>query len=123
MVRCSRCNKELPEDKSYVYGDRVYCEDCLMDIGLTIKECDPWASYVDTAARKRHGERGADGLTETEALVYHLIKNRGRATRQEVMSDLKLTDAELQAQLVALMHSELVKEAGEGGQQYLVPIG
>jgi hypothetical protein len=40
-----------------------------MDVGLSLKECDPWATYVDTSARKRHGLTGTAGLTEMEAKV------------------------------------------------------
>ncbi len=123
MINCSRCNRELSESQSYVHQGKVFCEDCLMDIGLSIKECDPWATFVDTSGRKRHGERGAAGLTETEAKVYEFVKNRGRATRQEVMKNLGLSESDLKAQLLPLMHSELLKERGEDGKMYLIPIG
>ncbi len=94
-----------------------------MDIGLSIKECDPWATYVDTGARKRHGQTGAAGLTETEAKIYEFVKNQGKATRQEVMKHLGLSELDLKAQLLPLMHSELIKEHSEGGRMYLIPIG
>ncbi len=123
MLQCSRCHKDIPEDKSYVNRGKIYCEDCLMDIGLTVKECDPWASYVDTAGRMRHGEKGAAGMTDTETKIYEYIKGRRRATRADVMKTFGLSDADLMLQLLPLMHSELVKEAGEGGQRYLVAIG
>ncbi len=99
------------------------CEDCLMDIGLSVKECDPWATYIDTSARKCHGLAGAAGLTEMEARVYDFVKTKGRATREEVMQNLSLSDRDLEAQLTALRHSELLKESSERGRQYLVPIG
>ena len=121
-MNCSRCGRQLTEDKAYIHQGKIMCEDCLMDIGLSLKECDPWATYVDTADRKRHGLTGAAGLTETEAKVYAFIKAKGRATRQEVLEGLGLSQKELDAQLIALMHSELVKEGSEGKLQYLVPI-
>ncbi len=122
-MNCSRCNRELSENQSYVHQGKIFCEDCLMDIGLSIKECDPWATFVDISARKRHGERGAAGLTETEAKIYEFVKNQGKATRQEVMKHLGLSELDLKAQLLPLMHSELIKERSEGGQMYLIPIG
>ena len=122
-MNCSRCNRELSENQSYVHQGKIFCEDCLMDIGLSIKECDPWATYVDTSARKRHGERGTAGLTETEAKIYEFVKSRGRATRQEIMEYFKLSELDLKLQLQPLMHSELIKERSEKGHQYLVPIG
>ncbi len=122
-MNCSRCNRELSENQRYVYQGKVFCEDCLMEIGLSIKECDPWATYTDTSARKRHGQTGAAGLTEMEARVYEFVKSKGRATREEVMKNLGLSDSDLKAQLVPLMHSELVKERSEGNRMYLIPIG
>ncbi len=122
MLQCSRCHRELTETRSYVNQGKIYCEDCLMDIGLSIKECDPWATYVDTSGRKRHGEKGAAGMTEQETKIYEFIKGRGKATRQEVMQSFGLSEIDLGLQLLPLMHSELIKERGEGGQMYLVPI-
>lgn len=122
-MNCSRCNRELSENQSYVYQGKVFCEDCLMDIGLSIKECDPWATFTDTSARKRHGETGTAGLTETEAKIYEFVRNKGRATRQEVMKSLGLSELDLKAQLLPLMHSELLKEHSEGDEMYLIPIG
>ena len=122
-MNCSRCNRELTENQSYVYQGKVFCEDCLMEFGLSIKVCDPWATYVETAGRKRHGQTGATGLGDVQARIYEFVKSKGRATREEVMSSLGLSEQDLQAQLVTLMHSELIKERGEGGNLYLVPIG
>ena len=121
-MNCSRCNRPLTEEQSYVYKDKIMCEDCLMDVGLSLKECDPWATYIDTNARLRHGQTGIAGLTELESRVYSFVKTKGRATRQEVMTNLGLSEKELEAQLIALMHSELVKEGSESGRQYLLPI-
>jgi hypothetical protein len=121
-MKCSRCSKEITEDQSYVYQGKVMCEDCVMDVGLSLKECDPWASYVDTSARKRHGATGAAELTEVETKVYNLVKGKGKATRQEIMETLSLSQEDLNSQLVTLMHAELIKEMGEAGNRYLVPV-
>jgi hypothetical protein len=121
-MQCSRCQRELTEVQSCVNRGKVYCEDCLMDIGLTVQECDPWATYIDTSGRKRHGEKGAAGMTELETQIYEYVKKRGQATRQEVMKDFGLSEKDLSLQLLPLMHAELVKERAEGGQQYLVAI-
>ena len=121
-MKCSRCGRELTQDKAYNYQGRVMCEDCLMDIGLSPHGCDPWAEYVDTADRIRHGVTGPAGLTEAETRIYDFVKEKGKATRQEVMKELGLSEFELDGLLTALMHNELVKEASEGKQQYLVII-
>lgn len=121
-MQCSRCQKQITESQSYVSKGKVYCEDCLMDIGLNTRECDPWATYVDNRTRERAGQKGTDGLTELEKKVYNFVKDKGKTTREDVMKGLKLSDTELRTQLIPLLHSELVKEKSEGRQQYLVVI-
>ena len=122
-MNCSRCNNEIAEDEIYVYQGKILCEDCLMDIGASTKECDPWATYVDTRTRKQHGETGTASLTQIEANIYELVKSKGRATRNEIMKELNLSEIELDLQLRPLMHSELIKEHSEGGLMYLITIG
>ena len=121
-MNCTRSDRELSEDQGYVHWGKVLCEDCLMDIGLSIKECDPWASYVDTHTRERSGLKGAEGLSEMEQNIYEFVKSQGRATRQEVMKNFNLSELDLKSQLIPLMHSELVKERSEGETMYLIPI-
>lgn len=121
-MNCSRCGRELTEDQRYVHQDKVLCEDCLMNIGLSTKGCDPWASYVDTHAQGKLAIKGTIRLTDSEQRIYEYIKSKGRATRGEVMQSFNLSDVELKAQLITLMHSELVKERAEGNQLYLIPI-
>lgn len=121
-MQCNRCQKEISESQSYVHNGKVYCEDCLMDIGLNMRECDPWATYVDNRTRDRAGQKGTDGLTELEKTVYNFVKEKGKATREDVMIGLKMSDTELRTQLIPLLHSELIKEKSEGQQQYLVVI-
>lgn len=121
-MECNRCRRELTEKQSYIYQGKVFCEDCLMDTGLSMKECDPWATYVDKRSGVQPGMRRAETLTETERKVYEFVKSRGRVTREEVMEGLGLSETDLKVQLVPLMHSEMVKEAGESGRQYLISI-
>jgi len=122
-MNCSRCGRELTEKESYVYQGKIMCEDCLMDMGLSLRECDPWATYVDTSARKRRGLRGADEMTEMEKKVYEFVKSRGKATREEIMKSLSLSEIDLKSHLLPLMHSELLKEHSEGDKMYVIPIG
>ncbi len=119
-MKCTRCDRELSEEQSYVHQGRVLCEDCLMDIGLSIKECDPWATYIDRAAQLRKGLKGAEGLSDMQKRVYELVKDKGRATREEVMKNLAISESDLNAQLVPLMHADLIKERSEKGTMYLI---
>ncbi len=123
MMKCSRCGREISEAESYVHQGRLLCEDCLMEIGLHSGKCEPWASYLATHTRERLGMKGTEGLTELQKKVYEFIKGKGKTTREEVKQNLNLSEVEIDTQLTPLMHSELIKERGEGGNLYLVPIG
>ncbi len=117
-MKCSRCGREISEEQAYPYQGKPLCEDCLMEVGLHPKGCDPWASYLATK-----GGSGAEGLSELQKKVQDYIKKQGKASRAEVKEHFSLSEADLDAQLTPLLHSELVKERSEGGQNYLVPVG
>ena len=117
-MNCSKCGKSITQDQSYVNKGKVYCDDCLMDIGLTMKECDPWATYVDKRTQKL--DKKSVSLTAAEQKVFDYIKSKGKATRQDVAKSLKLTDSELQVQLVPLLHFDLLKETSDKSKMYLV---
>ncbi len=65
-----------------------------------------------------------DCLMETslQKQDYDFIKGKGKATRAEVCKSLKLSEAEIDAQLTPLMFAKLVKERSEKGQTYLVAV-
>jgi predicted HTH transcriptional regulator len=90
-----------------------------MDAGLHPKGCDPWATYSATRTREL---KGTEGLTELQKKVYEFVKSQGRVTREEVMANFGFSEAEMDAQVTSLMHSELVKEHSEGDQFYLIPV-
>jgi len=119
-MKCSRCGREIPENEGYAHQGQVFCEDCLMEIGLHAGKCEPWATYV--ASKERAGMKGTEGLTELQKKVYEFIKSQGRVSREEVKQDFNLSEAEIDAQLTPLMHSELVKERGKGGNLYLISV-
>ncbi len=121
-MKCERCGKELTRDESYSHQGMTLCEDCYMEIGLHPKGCDPWASYIATHSRQTSGQKGTEGLTELQKSTYELIKRQGKATREEIKRTLNLSEAEMDAQVTSLLHSELVKEQSQGGQFYLIPI-
>ena len=119
-MKCSRCGREISEKEGYAYQGKIMCEDCLMEVGLHAKQCEPWASYI--ATKERVGKVGTEGLTVLQQQIYNFIKSKEKATRQSVRKNFKLSEAELDAQLTPLMHSELVKEHGARNSLYLVAV-
>ncbi len=122
-MKCERCGREITADESYSHQGQTLCDDCYMEVmSAQEKTCDPWATYLSGQARESSGQKGAEGLTETEKAIYEFVKSQGRATRDEVRAKFSLSAADLDPQLHVLMHSELIKEHSEGGTMYLIPI-
>lgn len=40
-MECHRCGREITEDEAYAHQGQVYCDDCLMEIGLHAGRCEP----------------------------------------------------------------------------------
>ena len=120
-VKCDRCGRELSADDSYQYLGKALCEDCYIDIRYPARACDPWAVYSATRSRETLGLKGTAGLTELQQAIYDFIRGRGKVTREQIIENLGLTDAELQRQLATLRHCELVKGHKEGKSIYVVP--
>ena len=123
-MKCDRCSREIPASEIHSHLDKKLCDDCYMDVMLQKqeKECDPWASYLSSKEMSIAGQKGAEALSEMEKGVYEFIKNKGRATREEVMAKFGISAEDLSLQLNVLMHAEMIKEHSEGGTMYLIPI-
>ncbi len=52
VVKCEKCDREFKvgqdieyPGKVYVHKGKVMCEDCLIDMGVSLDEADPYAIY------------------------------------------------------------------------------
>ncbi len=121
-MKCKRCGREIADDEGFSYQGNILCEDCYMEVGLHPKGCEPWASYIATHTPGGSGPKGGQGLTDLQKKVHEFIKSKGKVPREEVMANFKLSEADIDTQMTALFHSELVKELREGSKVYLVSI-
>ena len=121
IVKCNRCGCEVPLDNSYQHLGETLCEDCYIDVRYPAKAYDPWAVYSATRSRESAGLEGTEGLTEQQKIIYEFVKEKGKVTREEILVNFNLKDAELQTNLATLRHCELVKGRKEGNCVYLVP--
>ena len=119
-MQCKRCGREIAGNERYEYAGETLCEDCYIDIRYPTKACDPWAVYSATRSRETLGLKGTEGLTEMQQEIYGFIRGKGKATREQLIENFELTEAELQRQLAILRHCELVKGHKETGRIYLV---
>lgn len=120
-MKCDRCGREVSAEDSYQHLDETLCEDCYIDIRYPAKACDSRAVYSATRSRESQGLKGIEGLTELQQAIYEFIRGKGKATREQLIENFELAEAELQRQLATLRHCELVKGHKEGNSIYLVP--
>jgi len=120
IVKCNRCGREVPVENSYQHVGETLCEDCYIDIRYPVKACDPWAVYSATRSRESNGLEGTEGLTEQQREIYEFVREKGKATREEILAKFNIKEMELQTNLAILRHCELVKGRKEGSRVYMV---
>ena len=121
-MRCSKCRQDVPEDQTYVHLGETLCEDCYLEAINRVKACDPWAVYHATRVRENMGLEGTEGLTELQKAIHEFIKSRGRATGEEVMGNLGLSQQEMETNFAILRHCELIRAYKENGKIYLTTL-
>jgi len=104
---CERCGKGIEEQQSYEHLERIYCEDCYMDILSPPKACDPWAVYA--ARTSLQGEDKFSVLTALQCRIVAFIKEKGEATAEEIMNSLDLTEQEFKREFATLRHMEVLR--------------
>jgi hypothetical protein len=119
MTQCSSCGCNLTEEEAIQFRGKTLCEDCYMQESNPPKACDPLAVASAVSLRKQMGQRGADGLTEQQKKIYHLIMERRKITRQEIQQTLNLTPKVLESEFATLRHCELIRAHKEGSNVYL----
>jgi hypothetical protein len=102
-----------PED-AREHGGRSLCEDCYMDALSPARSCDPWAVY--TASRLPE-----QIINPAQEAILGVIDAKGQATAQELMDGAGLSLKELEREIAALRHMEMVRAspAPGGGKVFL----
>jgi late competence protein required for DNA uptake (superfamily II DNA/RNA helicase) len=119
-MKCQRCQRDISENETYTYLNETLCDDCYMDAMSPVKSCDPWAVYSATRTRESSGLKGEEGLTPFQKEIYEFIKNRGKASAKEVMTNFSITQHDLESVFATLRHCELVRGQKEGDKVHLV---
>jgi hypothetical protein len=83
------------------------------------KTCDPLAVASALSTRKQMGQSGAEGLTDQQKKIYHIIEQKGRITKQELTAELNFKPEVLEAEFATLRHCELIGAQKEGSTVYL----
>lgn len=120
IVKCARCSSAVSKEDIYPYRGQDLCEDCYMGAMQAPKTCDVAAVHLAKQHRQAAGQTGTEGLLEIQKSIYEFIKEKGQATREQIIEQLKIPDWELDKQVAVLRHCELVKGKKEGSKVYLV---
>jgi hypothetical protein len=121
-MNCQRCNREITKEDSFNYQNRILCEDCYIELGLHPRECDPWETYSATNTPGGAGPTSKLELTDQQKKVLEMLAQQGKIARDSLITDMKLSEAEVDAIVTTLLRAELAKIVNEGGAFYLVPL-
>jgi transcription initiation factor IIE alpha subunit len=67
------------------------------------------------------GKTGPEKLLEEQRKVYEFIKERGKATEEEILNEFGMRPEELRKTLMVLRRFELMKGANINDKIYVVP--
>ncbi|MCW3996225.1 MAG: hypothetical protein NWE98_08795 [Candidatus Bathyarchaeota archaeon] len=120
MLRCQRCGANIPESQATNLEGKVLCEDCCFDLLNPPKACDPLAVSSTLSIRKQLGQKGTDGLSQMQKLIYDTVVHRGEISKDELMSTLHLTPESLEREFAVLRHCELLRAFKKDSKVYFV---
>jgi hypothetical protein len=104
MPACAKCQSNVAEDELHEHLGDMICDDCYMDVLSPAKSCDPWATY--TASRLTGQE-----LNPAQETILLLLRKLGHADRKQLMENTGLDQNQLEREIAALRHMELIRGA------------
>jgi hypothetical protein len=120
-MKCSRCNREVPDEEIFIGAQGNLCEDCYLKARQSVQACDPVATRLALRIREKLGAQGADNLTALQKSIYDFVMSRGKVTAHEIIGHLTLSADDLDTQIAVLRHCELVKGHKKNNTVYIVP--
>ncbi len=120
-MKCARCGAEVDEEDVYDLKGEKVCEDCYFDEHMPRHPCDPIAQSIADRFSCIFGETKPEELPDIQRKIYEFIKNRGKATHEEILREFDLRHGELTQNMIVLRRLRLVKGAKIGDKIYYVP--
>jgi len=112
--QCAKCNKEIEKEQSYEHRDKLFCEDCYMDLLSPPKACDPWA--VHSAQTFLKGKDKLSTLTPLQVRIVDYIRGKGEAAIEEIVTNLNLAEEEFRREFASLRHMEVLRATKKEGK-------
>jgi transcription initiation factor IIE alpha subunit len=120
-LTCSRCGAELEEKDAYEIGKEKVCEDCYLDMQMPQHACDPVAQHAADRFFGTFGKRDPEELLEEQRKVYEFIRERGKATEEEILNKFRMRPGEVKQIMIVLRRFKLTKGAKIDDKIYCVP--
>jgi hypothetical protein len=115
-MKCERCRVEFDEKEITNYKGQNLCEDCCFDLMNPPKTCDPVAVCSTLNIRKELGQKGTEGLSDTQKKIYSLVTEKGSISHEDILKTLNLTIQEFEREFAVLRHCELLRGVKEKGK-------
>jgi hypothetical protein len=112
--QCAKCGKEIEKSQSYEFRGKAYCEDCYMNTLSPPKACDPWA--VHSAKTFLKEEDRFSLLTPRQQNIVNYLKEKKRATSEEIVGDMGLSEEEWRREFAVLRHMEVLAATKKEGK-------
>ena len=115
-MKCDKCGTKIENHNERKHFDKILCEDCYMDILSPVRTCDPWATHSANSFKKNMSGRSA--LTPIQSEIVEILKRTGKADQLYLIESLrnKISSEELQRELSALHHMEIIGGERRGDQ-------
>ena len=117
-MKCEKCGIELEEKEIIKHQGQNLCEDCCFDLLNPPKTCDPVAVSSTLTIRKELGQKGTEGLSNTQKEIFNLVAEKGPINREDILKTLNLTIQEFEREFAVLRHCELLRGFKEKGTVY-----
>jgi hypothetical protein len=117
-MNCKHCGSVLKENEAHDFAGKVLCEDCYFYETNPPKACDPLAVASALSIRIKLGQSGDSGLTNLQKQIYRTIEEKGRITKEELLTLVKIKPEDLEQQFAILRHCELVRAYKEREKVY-----
>lgn len=119
-MKCARCGAEIEEKDAYELNGEKVCEDCYFDKMMPQHPCDPFAQSAADRFTRTFGAINPEELLESQKKVYEFLKERGKATPEELINKFGLRPGELTQIMIVLRRLKLAKAHKIGNTIYYV---
>ncbi|MDW7651817.1 MAG: hypothetical protein SCK29_13100 [Bacillota bacterium] len=119
-MECAKCKDPIPAGEECNYLGKTICEDCYIVALSPPRTCDVAAVQSATKHREAMGQSGTEGLTALQKEIVEFIRERGKATKQEIAEKFEMKQWELDKQFAVLRHCEVLKAKKVDDTVYIV---